>query len=91
MARGGPSELPAQPTGNHAHDQAHPHSTDAFFTSRLAEGLRGCALSLDPACHEECAAAPAVVARIVAKGDPGLRHQHPGWKLASVRVAADET
>ena len=50
----------------------------------------GASLSLDPACHEKVAAGAAVVARIVAKGDPVYGINTGFGKLASVRIAADD-
>jgi len=50
----------------------------------------GAALSLDPACRDRVEAGAAVVARIVAKGDPVYGINTGFGKLASVRIAADD-
>jgi histidine ammonia-lyase len=50
----------------------------------------GAPLSLDPACRDRVEAGAAVVARIVAKGDPVYGINTGFGKLASVRIAADD-
>ncbi len=50
----------------------------------------GAELSLDPACRDRIAAGAAVVARIVAKGDPVYGINTGFGKLASVRIATND-